>query len=252
MSLWLRRRTNEALLALMLLSRLPAGRLKEPVPSLAEARWAYPLVGLVIGIMGWATLQLALIVGLGPLPSAALALLTLALVTGGLHHDGLADFADGIGGGRDRSHCLGIMQDSRIGSYGALALIFAVVIGAVALAEIAEKLPLSPLLLVSVSSRLIMLAVLIALPPARSGGLGHSAAARTGMTWLPGAIVTALLAVAVGPLSVALLVLVALAGCTVAVIARRHLGGQTGDVLGAVQMVSEVAGWLALSMILAE
>ena len=124
MSETLRRRLDEARLALMLLTRLPVGRLKDPVPSLAEARWAYPLVGLVIGAIAWVAHHGALMLGLGPLPAALVALGAMVLVTGALHHDGLADFADGLGGGRDPDHRLEIMRDSRIGSYGALALIF--------------------------------------------------------------------------------------------------------------------------------
>jgi len=235
---------------MMLLSRVPMGRLDDPIPSLAAARWAFPLTGLVIGAIGWAVLHLSLLVGLAALPAAGTALLALALVTGGLHHDGLADLADGLGGGRNRDHCLEIMKDSRIGSFGALALILALLLAATSLAAVGEKMPLAAFLLVAVASRLMMLGALIAMPPARDTGLGHDAAAPLGAAWLPGAVATGILAIVAGPASIAVLVSVAVAGGAVAAIAHRRLGGQTGDVLGAIQVICESVGWLALSVLL--
>lgn len=243
----LRRRLAEARLALMLLTRLPAGTLSDPVPTLSQALWAYPLVGLVVGPIGWAVLHAALALGLGALPAALLALGAVALATGALHHDGLADFADGIGGGRDRAHRLEIMRDSRVGSYGVLALVFAVLLSAAALGEIAERLTLAAALLIGVASRLMMLVVLMGLPPARADGLGRSASARSWAALAPGAAIAAGLAIVVGLPGLAALVAAVLAALAIAVWARTLLGGQTGDVLGAVQIVSQCAGWVALS-----
>ena len=243
----LRRRLAEARLALMLLTRLPAGTLCDPVPPLSQARWAYPLIGLVVGPIGWAALHTALALGLGALPAALLALGAMALVTGALHHDGLADFADGIGGGRDRAHRLEIMRDSRIGSYGALALIFSVFVSAAALGEIGGQISLAEVMLVAVASRLAMLAVIDLLPPARTDGMGHGTASPSRSAWSPGVLVTAALVIAVGLPGLALIGAAAVATLTVATIARRRLGGQTGDVLGAVQIASETTGWLVLA-----
>jgi len=250
MNLGLRRRIDEARLAMMLLSRVPMGHLSDPVPSLAAACWAFPLTGLVIGAMGWAVLQLALLVGLTALPAAGLALVTLVLVTGGLHHDGLADLADGLGGGCDRDQRLDIMKDSRIGSFGALALLLCVLLAVASLGAAAETLTLAGFLLVAVTSRLAMLGVLMILPPAQGTGLGHDAAKRSGAAWVPGVLVVSLLALVVGPLSGGVLLAVAVAAGAVALIAYRRIGGQTGDVLGAVQVISECAGWLAVSVVL--
>lgn len=237
----LRRRIGEARLAVMLLTRLPAGHLAEPVPSMGDARWAYPLVGLPVGLVGWAVLA----AGLPGLVGAALALAAMALLTGGLHHDGLADFADGMGG-RDRAHRLEIMRDSRVGSFGVIVLIFTVLLGVAALAEAGASLP--GILLVAVASRLLMLLALDLLPPARADGLGRGAAAPGARwAWGPGAAALLLLAPWHGAGSVAVLGAMALAAGLLGWQARRLLGGQTGDVLGAVQLGSETAGWVALA-----
>jgi adenosylcobinamide-GDP ribazoletransferase len=241
------RRVEEARLALMLLTRLPAGRLAEPAPSLADARWAYPLVGLIVGALAAAAQAGALAVGLGPLAAALLALTGAALVTGALHLDGLADFADGIGGGRDRAHALLIMRDSRIGSYGVIALVLALALAATGLADIAVETALAALLLAATGSRLAMLVVLDRLPPAREDGLGRSAAGSAPGAWLPGAAAVALLAVWIGPAALPALAAMGLAAFAVARLALRRIGGQTGDVLGATQVTAEVACILALA-----
>ena len=124
-------RRDELRLGLMFLTRLPAGRLDSET-TLSQAAWTFPLVGLVPGALGWAMFALA---GGGAL-GAALAISAMALVTGALHWDGLADFADGMGGGQDRAHVLEIMRDSRIGSYGVLAMILCALLQVLALAEI--------------------------------------------------------------------------------------------------------------------
>jgi adenosylcobinamide-GDP ribazoletransferase len=241
------RRVEEARLALMLLTRLPAGRLAEPAPSLADARWAYPLVGLIVGALVAAAQAGALAVGLGPLIAALLALTVAALVTGALHLDGLADFADGIGGGRDRAHALLIMRDSRIGSYGVIALVFALALAATGLADVPQETAPAVLLLAATGSRLAMLVVLDRLPPAREDGLGRSAAGTAPGAWLPGAAAVALLAVWIGPAALPALAAMGLAAFAAAHLALRRIGGQTGDVLGATQVAAEVACILALA-----
>jgi len=239
-----RRRIDEARLALMFLTRVPVGRLSDPAPTLAEARWAFPLVGVLTGAVAWAGQHGALALGMPPLVAGLAALGTIALLTGALHHDGLADFADGIGGGRDRAHCLDIMRDSRIGSYGVLALIFAVALGAAALA-LPDGAPLAVFLMAGVGSRLAMLATLDLLPPARDDGLGHMASRPNVAAWAPGIVILALLGLFDPHLWLSLPVIAAVAAL-IAWRAKRRIGGQTGDVLGAVQVTGETVGWVAL------
>lgn len=243
----LARRVAEARLAVMLLTCLPMGRIADPVPNLAAACWAFPLVGVLVGVIGWAVQQGALALGLGPLVASLMALGALALATGALHLDGLADFFDAIGGGRDRAHCLEIMRDSRIGTYGVVALIFAVALPAGALSATPDGLSLAAFLLTATASRLAMLAVLDLLPPARADGLGHSASGRVPLAWMPGALLVIVIGVHVGFEAAVALLAMGLAGGLIAVMALRRLGGQTGDVLGATQLCAEAAGFIALS-----
>ncbi|MGR3377689.1 adenosylcobinamide-GDP ribazoletransferase [Salipiger abyssi] len=242
------RRCAEARLALMLLTRLPAGRFEGAAPEMSAARWAYPLAGLPVAVIGWAVLAGAGTLGAAPLVAAFAALGAMALATGGLHHDGLADFADGMGG-RDRARRLEIMRDSRIGSYGVLALILALGLGAASLAELpAGSKAGAALMLVAVASRLAMLVVLDTLRPARADGLGHGAAGARGRSaWLPGVALALLLCAVLGLAGVMALLAMALVAALVAWRARRRLGGQTGDVLGAVQLCAETVGWVVLA-----
>ena len=101
------------------LTRLPVPAAHVPTGGLAQAARAFPVVGAGVGAAAGGVLWLAAQAGLPPLVCALLALAAAALVTGALHEDGLADLADGLGGGRDREAKLRIMRDSRIGAFGA-------------------------------------------------------------------------------------------------------------------------------------
>ena len=227
--------------ALIWLTRLPL-RAVVPVP-LARAVWAFPVVGLVVGLCGAAVLWAAQAVALPPLTAAFLALAAMAMVTGALHEDGLADYADGCGG-TSRARALEIMRDARIGSYGVLALLLVVAIKASAL----SGLGIAALIGAAAVSRAGMAAGLRWLPPARADGLGRQAGRPdAGRVWLAlGLGAALLLPCGLGP------ALAGIAACGVAqlMIARhalRRLGGQTGDVLGAMQQLGEAATILALS-----
>ena len=252
----IRARLAEVQLALMLLTRLPAGRLPDPAPAMAAAAWAFPLAGLAVGGGGalvlWAAFALGLPVGL----AAGLAIGAMVVLSGALHEDGLADFADGVWGGQTPARRLEIMRDSRIGSYGVLALILSVGLRWQALAWLAAQdlaFALMTLVLLAMTSRAAPAVLMATLPPARSEGLGHMA---EGVA--PGAVLLALglavlpfaLIMVLPPLAVMLaaqgLVLLGLAR-----LARQRLGGQTGDVLGAGQQVTELAGFLVLCAALA-
>ncbi|WP_417740949.1 adenosylcobinamide-GDP ribazoletransferase [Salipiger sp.] len=244
-----RRRLPEIRLALMMMTRLPVGTFEGPAPEITHARWAFPLAGVPLALIVWAVLAGAGALGLPPLVGGLLGVTALVLATGGLHHDGLADFSDGMGG-RDRAQRLAIMRDSRVGSYGVLALILAVGLGAAALAAF----PSGPqtglaLLLCAVVSRLAILVVMDWLPPARDDGLGHLAASagKDRMCWVPGGLLALLIVPFVGLPGIAALLVMAAAIGIVGQRAKARLGGQTGDVLGAVQLCSEIAGWVVLS-----
>lgn len=220
-----------------LLTRLPVGWL---VPVGAPYRpgravWTYPLAGLLIGGAVALVRAAGTRLGLPPLPAAAWAVAAGVLLTGGLHEDGLADTADGFGGGRTPERRLEIMRDSRIGSYGALALLLALTIRVSAIAALAPASATACLLATGALSRGAMLPVLALLRPARPDGLGQG----LGRIPLPailvaGAIVLAVAVLALPPIRAGLaLALAAASGLVVARLAQSRVGGQTGDVLGA-------------------
>lgn len=246
MSGLIRARISEVQLALMLLTRLPAGRLADPAPAIAAAGWAFPLAGLALALPAALVLWLAMAAGIGAPVAVGLALATQIVLTGGLHEDGLADLCDGFWGGRDRARRLEIMRDSRIGSYGALGLILSVGLRWSALAALAaEGRGEIALIVAAMASRLAPLALMTALPPARADGMGHAAASVT-----PARLITALILGGAGLFlfeqGVAALMLAALTTCGLGLLARRKIGGQTGDVLGAAQQIAEIVVLIVL------
>ena len=234
-------RLTEAALALGFLTRLPLGHLPGPLPSLAASAWAMPLAGLVVAAPG------ALVLFLAPgAPAAVLAVALAVWISGGLHEDGLADLADGMGA-RDPARRLEVMRDSRIGSFGVLALGLTVALRITALAV----LPFAgaALLALAMLSRAGM-AVVMRLAPARRDGLGRGAGRPAGRVLAAGlalALAVAMALLGVGPALLASLGMV-LAQGHVAWLAHRRLGGQTGDVLGAAQQLGEAAGLVALAL----
>lgn len=240
-------------LALGLLTRLPV-----PVdPALAAARgaraaWAWPLAGLVVALLAGGLGSAALALGLPAAVAAGLALASQIVLTGALHEDGLSDAADGLWGGANRERRLEIMKDSRIGSYGALALVVSVGLRWAALASLAPAL-VPAMAVAGLLSRAAMATVMAALPPARTGGLsrgvGQPPAAAQALAW---ALALGLTLALVGALPAAAFALSAgLAALGAAAIARARIGGQTGDILGATQQLAEIACLIAASAILA-
>jgi adenosylcobinamide-GDP ribazoletransferase len=217
--------------------------------------WAAPVAGVAVGLIGALALALTTLLGLPLLLRAGLATAALAVATGALHEDGLADVADGFGGGATRERKLEIMRDSRVGAYGAIAIALALILRVAALAAALDggfwRASLS-LMLVAALSRAAALTPLALLPPARAEGSG-AAAGRLDSNALAAAWGSALvIAVALGlvALGVAHALLAALmsgAGALLMVaLARRAIGGQTGDVAGAAQQSGEIAAWCGL------
>ncbi len=232
--------------AVSLLTRLPAGWLFPPHAEVDQARavWAYPLVGALVGGIGAALYVACHAIGLPPALAALWTLTGMICTTGALHEDGLADTADGFGGGRTIARKLEIMRDSRIGSYGALALILSTGLRATAITTLADPVPVATALIAAtVLARTSMLLPLRLLPPARPEGLGASVA--RGPSWA--ATLACLLAASavLGLIPMKRAVPALLAAMVVAglmsLLARRQIGGMTGDVLGATAMAVECA-----------
>ena len=245
----MRQRLAEAQLAVILLTRLPFGRLRDPVPPLGAAAWAFPMAGLPVGLIAGAVMAAALALGLSPLVSGGLALGAQVMATGALHEDGLADICDGFWGGTKRERRLEIMRDSRIGSYGTVGLVLTLGLRWLGLAALAEaQTPaavIAPVIAVAMASRVATVALMAGLRPARADGLGAQGRA-VGTASVLVAVLVGGLPLLLLPQGGAALVAAALSVAVLAMIARRKIGGQTGDVLGAGQQAAEIALLLAL------
>ncbi|HEX3974289.1 MAG TPA: adenosylcobinamide-GDP ribazoletransferase, partial [Stellaceae bacterium] len=244
---------DEFFAALTFLTRLPLGSaradaplspefLSREPPGLADASWAFPLVGVVIGAIGGIAYAIASALALPPLAAALIALATTALVTGALHEDGLADTADGFGGGATREAKLDIMRDSRIGTFGVIALIVSFGLRTIAIADTGTRWHVvAALIAAHALSRGLLPAALRLLDPARADGLGASAGRPAqNQVLIALAVALAIAVVAIGlraGLSAALVA--AVVAAAIGWLARRQIGGQTGDVLGAIEQGAE-------------
>jgi len=242
--------------ALRFFTRLSVGGAGPAAPlDLGRIAWAAPIAGAAVGLIGALILALTALLGLPLLLRAGLTTAALVALAGALHEDGLADVADGFGGGATRAMKLEIMRDSRIGAYGAIALALALILRVGALAAALDggfwRAALS-LILVAALSRAAALTPLALLPPARADGAGAAAgpldsnalAAAWGSALVIG---LALGLVALGLAHALLATLASGAGALAMVaLARRAIGGQTGDVAGAAQQCGEIAAWCGL------
>lgn len=232
--------------AAMFLTRLPV---RAPTMPLADAAAAFPLAGLLVGALGGGGYWLATLIGLPPLASALIALAATATVTGALHEDGLADAADGLAG-RSPQQSIDIMRDSRTGGYGVLAMVFSVGLRAAALSALADPfIVLAAMAGAGAVSRAAMPPVMRSLPRASESGLGASAGRPAALdSWAGVGLASVMALILLGPVAAfAGIMAAAIATITVAALARRRLGGYTGDVLGAVQQMAEIAALLALA-----
>ena len=244
--------SRQARLAVAFLTRLPIGGAGETEPgALARAAWAFPLAGILVGIIGGIVFVIGDRLGLPINAMALLAVAATVLVTRGLHEDGLADTIDGLGGGSDRETALAIMRDSRTGAFGVLALVFSVGLRVAALAALpVPQIGVSALVAAHTVSRGLLPTLMLWLDPARGDGLG----AEAGRPSPPGATAAALIGLLVAIVMLGLgrgivaMLLSAIAMTVLASMARRRIGGYTGDVLGAAQQVGEIVMLLAASV----
>lgn len=218
-----------------------------PPADLAHAQAFYPAVGLALG-MGLAALDALLGLWLPPAPRAALLVATLAMLTRGLHLDGLADSCDGLFGGSTPERRLEIMRDPRTGSFGVTALVLVLLLQWSAIITLPSPWRWAGLTLFPAAGRFGMVVTAAAIPYARPAGLGlgfHRAArglplAVAGLTVVGAAVV---LFGILGPLLLLPALLVAAAWSA---LARRLIGGATGDLYGASCEVSQALTVLAV------
>ncbi len=239
---------NRLLVAIAFLTRLPV-----PRPRMLDARAVgrasllFPAVGILLGAAQAAALW-GLTVRL-PAPLAAiLAVALAAALTGALHLDGLADTADGFGGGRDREHVLAIMRDHAVGAFGATALVLVLAVKAAALVPLVSAGAWRWVVLAPVLARWVPVALSRALPYARAGeGLGRSVTDGAGTFELVGATLLAGGAAVglAGARGVIALAAVAVFTLGHGLACRRRIGGVTGDALGAAVEIAEALGLVA-------
>jgi adenosylcobinamide-GDP ribazoletransferase len=239
----IRRLGNEIVVAVQFLTRIPMPPIAFEADSLSRATKFFPLVGLVVG-SGAVLLQKLLLFHLSRPLVALIVLIYLVLVTGCLHEDGLADTADGFGGGRSKEQILAILKDSRIGSYGATALLLSLLARYLLLAS----LPLEHFAAYVISSQVLCrwssLPLSYFLPPAREhdsegariAKLTSLASLIFGSVFSLAVVAYALRRSAAAPVIVAILI-AALSGWFYA----RELGGVTGDCFGATNQLTEIA-----------
>jgi adenosylcobinamide-GDP ribazoletransferase len=241
---------REIRLALGFFTRLP---LRAPAGPIAEAARAFPVAGALIGLIGGLIYFLGVKIGLSPLLAALLAVAATVVAGGALHEDGLADFADMLGVRGDRERKLSVMRDSRIGSYGVLALGFSTAIKVSAVVGLRDPwLVAGALVTTQACGRAALPIIMRSLPLARPNGLAVNAGRPTAAATYQGIGVALLIsAFACGPGAALVSIVVAIvAAFLVSEVARRQIGGYTGDVLGAAQEVAQLAIFVNLVSLL--
>lgn len=231
-------------IALQFLTRIPVGSIREcPADWLARCAKYMPLVGAIVGAISGASILVSAIVFPEPLP-LVIGLVVAIAVTGALHEDGLADTADAFGGGRTRERRLEIMKDSRIGTYGAVALIAALALKGSALVALAPGWAACVLIAGHAAARLAAVMTMWRLPHAGNGDakVSEKLSEMTSSEIFVAIFLGLIPGVLLLPSAAFVLAMLAASAAAVAMAltAQRKIAGYTGDVLGAVEQVFEV------------
>jgi adenosylcobinamide-GDP ribazoletransferase len=244
------RLVDDFVMGMRFFSRMPVGEGPHETPSLARMAPAAPFVSIAVGFLP-ALLMMGLCwMSAPPLLAAAIGVGFMVVLTGAMPEDALADAADGLFGGATIERRLEIMRDSRHGTYGVVAIVLYLVIRIAAFGSIAAVNPLAAGALMLASAMLGRSGSLwlsVELPPAREGGASASAGRVTRRAFAIGAAFAVVLAfVLAGPFTTVVgvvLALIAAAGTATAWVwaCRRLMGGQTGDLIGALHALIEIA-----------
>ncbi|MFZ5913524.1 MAG: adenosylcobinamide-GDP ribazoletransferase [Pseudomonadota bacterium] len=243
-------------IAFVFLTRLPLpARQNIDQASFTRALRFSPLAGAFVGAAAGSFYWLGLSFNLSSFLSALIGVAVALLLTGGLHEDGLSDTMDGFSGGWDRDHRLQIMSDSHIGAHGALALLLTLLIRAGCIAQLSSAVAvMSALIAAGALSRVMMYGAMGLLSPARQEGLGFSAgrpAPEQQWICLGLGFFIALLALPFDTALSATLAAILGGGC-MGLMAKRKIGGHTGDILGAVQVIAELSALVYLASALTD
>jgi adenosylcobinamide-GDP ribazoletransferase len=249
-----RRQMNTFRAAVMFLTRVPVGRVHEfRLEDLARSATYFPVVGALVGLSGGIALLTSYVVP--SFVAVLICMLVTLCITGGLHEDGLADSADGLVGGQDPERRLEIMKDSRIGTYGALALWFSLTAKLLLIQSLLAVSIVTAILAVVVAhslGRASTVALLAGLPYVR---MGQSKSSPFGNKVTQIQLGISLVFPTI--LSIALLHLdglICLLAATAAAVAcgfyfKRTIGGITGDCLGATNQLVELSAYLSLAVL---
>jgi len=223
-------------------TRLPAAKLGFGEANFAEAMWAAPVAGAVVGVVAGVAFAVTAWFGLPPSLAAVVALAAAILASGSLHEDGVADIADGFGGGNTRERKLEIMKDSRNGTFGVVALVMVLLARWAAIAAVgASGNALFALIAAHAASRALIPGFMQSVRPAKPGGLSAGIGAISGNVSLAAAGLGVLALLLLGSAAaVAAIISLALLFAAMKWLTENQIGGQTGDVLGALQQAGEI------------
>ena len=239
------------------LSRLPIpdSLANHDKPDFENNSWSFPLAGIVICLPALAIMITAFLLGLNAEIIAVLTIATQALATGALHEDGLADIADGFGGGATRERKLEIMKDSNVGAFGAVALVLSFLMRFVLLTSLLDFsifIAIAGFIAAQTVTRAVQVWFWQSLPAAREDGLSSAfgtpsqQSAQTALLiggssfLLPLIAGTSIYSLAI---SIALIILLLVGFRKLCI---DQIGGQTGDAIGAVQVLAEIAFLIGL------
>jgi len=249
------RLSDDLLMGLRFFSRLPTGNAPHAKPRLSRMALALPFTSLVIGAGPVAVLLGLEWLGVAHYFAAAMAVATMVAVTGGMSEDALADSLDGLFGGHTIEDRLSIMKDSRHGTYGVCGIVLLLVLRVTAVGSIANPLAAAGVwLAATVMARSGALWLTVALPPARSGGAAATAGQTSRQAFGIGAVFMVVLSFVLAGFAVGVLGLIVAYGLAALVIwgwvtlSRRLVGGQTGDLIGALMALVEIAALTAFMM----
>jgi len=245
----------DMLATVMFFTRIPVtwSKFSDETPDLARASWAFTVAGFIIGLLSGLIGDIFLILGLGSLLSSIIAIAFSIFITGALHEDGLADVADGFGGGVSSENIIEIMRDSRLGTYGVIALLLGLLMRIGVVISLVE-LGYSLAVVLSVgfaSGKLAILYTRAWFNPSDLANLGQSL----------GPIPSINLVVATAVWGIPVLIFFPILGSLLGVIivsfliylvgfkSEQKLGGITGDILGAIAFSSEILLLLAVLLL---
>lgn len=245
--------------ALGFLTRLPvpARFFEAGGDGLSDDAGAFALAGTLIALPGAVLVLIGAIAGAPPLVTATITVFATVVLTGALHEDGLADTADGFGGGAAPERRLEIMRDSAIGTYGVLAVVGSVLLQVTALAALADTGAMQAALAfiaAHTASRAAMVWHWSKTPPARSDGVaagsGQPGTKAVKAVLVSAGIVLALAAILATGLVVTVLAAIAVSAATAGFsrLSDRLIGGHTGDTIGANEQIARAVMLAGLAM----